>query len=263
MGMDLTIDLSRYERALRAQGFASVAGADEVGRGALAGPLVAAAVILPEDLDLEGIRDSKMLTPGQRERAYERIVASSAWVVRRIEPAVLDARGLHRSNLALLRRCVKALDPRPDYVLTDGFPVRGMPCPSLGVKKGDAVAASIAAASIVAKVTRDREMRRLHKRYPAYGFAENKGYGTTAHWQALDALGPSPVHRLSFQGVGQASLPGFTRSEVMSVGPATAEMTPEEAAPEEAASEGDPPHPERADGLAGEPIGPGMRAWGT
>jgi ribonuclease HII len=212
LGMDLTIDLGRYERALRAQGFACVAGADEVGRGALAGPLVAAAVVVPDDFDLDGIRDSKLLTPAQRERAYERIVASCRWVVRRIEPRVIDARGLHRSNLALLRRCVKALDPRPDYVLTDGFPVRGMPCPSLGVKKGDVVAASIAAASIVAKVTRDREMRRLHKRYPAYGFAENKGYGTSAHWTALDALGPSPVHRLSFQGVGQAALPGFSRT---------------------------------------------------
>ena len=211
MGMDLTTDLRRYEQALRAQGFARVAGADEAGRGALAGPLVAAAVVLPEDFDLDGIRDSKLLTPAQRERAYERIAASGAWVVRRIEPHVIDERGLHRSNLALLRRCVRALDPAPDYALTDGFPVSRMPCPSLGVKKGDVVAASIAAASIVAKVTRDREMRRLHRHYPEFNFTENKGYGTAEHWAALEALGPSPVHRLSFQGVGQASLPGFGR----------------------------------------------------
>lgn len=211
MGMDLTADLRRYEQALRAQGFARVAGADEAGRGALAGPLVAAAVVLPEDFDLDGIRDSKLLTPAQRERAYERIAASGAWVVRRIEPHVIDERGLHRSNLALLRRCVRALDPTPDYALTDGFPVSRMPCPSLGVKKGDVVAASIAAASIVAKVTRDREMRRLHRHYPEFNFTENKGYGTAEHWAALEALGPSPVHRLSFQGVGQASLPGFGR----------------------------------------------------
>lgn len=251
--MDLTTDLARYERALRAQGFPHVAGVDEVGRGALAGPLVAAAVIVPDDFDLDGIRDSKQLTPAQRERAYERIVASCVWIVRRIEPSVLDARGLHRSNLALLRRCVKALDPCPDYVLTDGFPVRGMPCPSLGVKKGDAVAASIAAASIVAKVTRDREMRRLHKRYPAYGFAENKGYGTSAHWAALDELGPSPVHRLSFSGVGQAALPGFSRTALGT------DPSPEAA--DEAIVLA-----ERAAGVADEAEGAfqdGVRAWRT
>jgi ribonuclease HII len=207
----MDLNLARYEAALRAQGFCRVAGVDEAGRGALAGPLVAAAVILPEDFDLEGIRDSKLLTPAQRERTYERIVAAGAHVVRRIEPHVLDERGLHRSNLALLRRCARALEPAPDYVLTDGFPVPRMPCPSLGVKKGDAVAASIAAASIVAKVTRDRLMRRLHRRYPDFNFHENKGYGTAEHWAVLEALGPTPVHRLSFQGVGQASLPGLGR----------------------------------------------------
>jgi ribonuclease HII len=170
-------------------------------------------VILPGDFDRTGIRDSKLLTPAQREEQYERIVAACAFAVRRIEPGVLDERGLHRSNLALLRRCARALDPAPDYVLTDGFPVSRMPCPSLGVKKGDAVAASIAAASIVAKVTRDREMRRLHRRYPEFGFAENKGYGTSDHWAALDRHGPSPVHRLSFAGVGQAAFPGLGRGD--------------------------------------------------
>lgn len=210
MGMDLT-DLTRYESALRQQGFTRVAGVDEAGRGALAGPLVAAAVVLPADFDLEGVRDSKLLSPAQRERAYVRIVAGATHVARRIEPNVLDERGLHRSNIALLRRCVRALEPAPDYALTDGFPVPRMPCPSLGVKKGDAVAASIAAASIVAKVTRDRIMCRLHRRYPDFGFDENKGYGTAEHWAALDALGPCAVHRLSFQGVGQASLPGLGR----------------------------------------------------
>jgi ribonuclease HII len=210
MGMDLAEDLDRYESVLRAQGFERIAGVDEVGRGALAGPLVAAAVVLPDDFDRTGIRDSKLLTPKQREEQYERITAAGAvTVVRKIAPNVIDIRGLHRSNLALLRRCVRALDPVPDYVLTDGFPVTKMPCPSLGVKKGDMVAASIAAASIVAKVTRDRIMRRLHRRYPVFGFAQNKGYGTPEHWAALDRVGPSPVHRLSFAGVGQATLPGL------------------------------------------------------
>jgi ribonuclease HII len=207
-------DLDRYEAALRAQGFARIAGADEAGRGALAGPLVAAAVILPPDFDREGIRDSKQLSPAQREVQYARIVASCDVIVRRIEAPVLDSRGLHRSNLALLRRCVKALDPCPDYALTDGFPVRGMPCPALGVKKGDAVAASIAAASIVAKVTRDRLMRRLARRYPGYGLAEHKGYATPEHLAAIERLGPSEIHRWSFAGVGQPALPGFGRADL-------------------------------------------------
>jgi ribonuclease HII len=206
-------DLDRYEVHLRAQGFRRVAGADEAGRGALAGPLVAAAVVLPDDFDREGIRDSKLLTEAQREVQYARIVRDCWFVVRRIEPGVIDARGLHRSNLALLRRCVRALDPVPDYALTDGFPVPRMPCPSLGVKKGDTVAASIAAASIVAKVTRDREMRRLHRRHPQFRWDENKGYGTPEHLAALDLHGPSPLHRLSFAPVCQAPLPGLGRAE--------------------------------------------------
>jgi ribonuclease HII len=216
--MARAVDLDRYERVLRAQGFERVAGTDEAGRGALAGPLVAAAVILPADFDLEGIDDSKLLSAGQREVAYERIVAgATAYVVRRIEPAVIDQRGLHRSNLALLRRCVRALPVEPDYVLTDGFPVPRMPCTALGVKKGDAVSANVAAASIVAKVSRDREMRRIHKRYPAFGFDHNKGYGTPEHLAALDRFGPTPVHRLSFASVGQVALPGLGASGTVDV----------------------------------------------
>jgi ribonuclease HII len=207
----LTGDLVRYERVLREQGFTRVAGADEAGRGALAGPLVAAAVVLPEGFDPQGIDDSKLLTRLQREAAYERIVAVALFAVAKAEPAVIDRRGLHRSNLALLRRCIRALDPVPEYALTDGFPVPRMPCPSLGIKKGDAVAVSVAAASIVAKVTRDRIMDRMHRRYPAWGFDHNRGYGTPEHLEVLDRLGPTPIHRLSFACVGQASLPGMGR----------------------------------------------------
>jgi ribonuclease HII len=206
MGMAVEEDLDRYEATLRAAGFRRIAGADEVGRGALAGPLVAAAVVLPDDFDRTGLRDSKLLTAKQREQQCERIVASCVFVIRKIEPNVLDLRGLHRSNLALLRRCVRAIAPTPDYVLTDGFPVSKMPCPALGVKKGDMVAASIAAASIVAKVTRDRIMRGMHRRYPEFDFAHNKGYGTPVHRAALRRLGPTPIHRLSFAGVGQPEL---------------------------------------------------------
>jgi ribonuclease HII len=207
--MAVAEDLDRYEAVLRAQGFVRIAGADEAGRGALAGPLVAAAVILPDGFDRTGIRDSKLLTPAQREVQFARIVAECSFAVRKIEPDVLDRRGLHRSNLALLRRCVRALEPVPDYVLTDGFPVARMPCPALGVKKGDMVAASVAAASIVAKVTRDGIMRRMHRRFPEFNFFENKGYATAAHRETLERVGPSPIHRLSFAGVGQPSLPGF------------------------------------------------------
>lgn len=205
----LTGDLIRYERALHEQGFTRVAGADEAGRGALAGPLVAAAVVLPDGFDPVGIDDSKLLTRNQRERAYSRIVGVALFAVAKAEPAAIDARGLHRSNLALLRRCIRALDPAPEYALTDGFPVPRMPCPSLAIKKGDAVAISVAAASIVAKVTRDRIMDRMHRRYPAFGFDHNKGYGTPEHLEVLDRLGPTPIHRYSFACVGQVTLPGM------------------------------------------------------
>ncbi len=208
----LTSDLVRYERALRAQGFTRVAGADEAGRGALAGPLVAAAVILPEGFDPEGIDDSKLLTANQREEQYERIVAAAIFTVAKAEPAAIDRRGLHRSNIALLRRCIRAFEPAPEYALTDGFPVPRVPCPSLAIKKGDEVAVSVAAASIVAKVTRDRIMDRLHRRWPDFGFDHNKGYGTPEHLDVLDRLGPTPIHRLSFACVGQVYLPGLGRS---------------------------------------------------
>jgi ribonuclease HII len=211
----LTGDLVRYERALHDHGFRRVAGADEAGRGALAGPLVAAAVVLPDGFDPDGIDDSKLLTRNQREAAYARIVESATYAVAKAEPAAIDSRGLHRSNIALLRRCIRALDPVPEYALTDGFPVPRMPCPSLAMKKGDAVAVSVAAASIVAKVTRDRIMTRMHRRFPDFGFDHNKGYGTPEHLEVLDRLGPTPIHRLSFACVGQVALPGIGRSVVV------------------------------------------------
>jgi ribonuclease HII len=211
-GVDpLTEDLDRYERRLRAQGFSRVAGVDEAGRGALAGPMVAAAVILPEGFDLEGIRDSKVLSHHQREDAYRRIAADAVVAVCKVAPGMIDRRGLHRCNLSLLRQAASELDPEPEYVLTDGFPVPRIAFPSLAIKKGDAVCASVAAASIMAKVTRDRIMDRLHRRYPEFGFDHNRGYGTADHLEALERLGPTDIHRLSFAGVGQPSLPGMGR----------------------------------------------------
>lgn len=199
----LTIDLGRYERQLREQGFRAIAGVDEAGRGALAGPMVAAAVILPEGFDLEGIADSKQLTALQREACYARIVASAVAVsVCRVTPSRIDRRGLHRSNLWLLRRAICVLPVAPDYVLADGWPIPRLSVPHLSIKKGDAVTASVAAASIVAKVTRDRTMDRYHRRFPEYGFDRHRGYGTRGHFEALARLGPCPIHRLSFRGVG-------------------------------------------------------------
>jgi ribonuclease HII len=198
----LTIDLGRYERGLREQGFSRVAGVDEAGRGALAGPLVAAAVILPEGFDLDGIADSKVLTADERARGYERIVREAvSWTVCRCMPTRIDRRGLHKTNLWLLRHCVTTLPVEPDYVLTDGFPLRRLPMPNLSIKKGDAVTASVAAASIVAKVARDRMMDRYHRRFPVYGFDHNRGYGTREHRDAIREHGPSPIHRFSFKGL--------------------------------------------------------------
>lgn len=194
--------IDHYERLLHEQGFLLVAGVDEAGRGALAGPLVAAAAILPEGFGCQGLRDSKELTPIQREGWYERITRSAvSWSVCRAYPSRIDHRGLHRTNVWLLRRALAALDVRPDFVISDGFSVRGLDLPCLSVKKGDATCASVAAASIIAKVTRDHAMDRYHRRFPQYGFDHNRGYGTDGHRAAIARYGPSPIHRMSFRGM--------------------------------------------------------------
>jgi ribonuclease HII len=183
-------------------GFACVAGADEVGRGALAGPLVAAAVILPPGEKLDGLKDSKLCPRATRERLAEQVkeIAVAVSIVR-VRPERIDRLGLQKCNLDALRRAVKALEVPPDYVLIDGFRLRRLPYPGLAVKKGDAVSRSVAAASIVAKVYRDRAMRRYHRRHPEYGFATNVGYATRQHWDALARFGPCEIHRRSFHGV--------------------------------------------------------------
>lgn len=202
----VAVDLGRFERELRAQGFTRIAGVDEAGRGALAGPLVAAAVILPADFDLDGLADSKTLTPAEREELYARILGGAlAWSIRRCSPGRIDRRGLHRMNLWLLRRCVRTLPVEPDYALTDGFSVGRLPIPTLSIRKGDAVVASVAAASILAKVTRDRVMDRYHRRFPEYGFDRNRGYGTREHLAAIREHGPCSIHRCSFAGVGEGA----------------------------------------------------------
>ena len=195
-------DIDHYERQLRDRGFRLIAGVDEAGRGALAGPLVAAAVMLPDGFDPVGLEDSKLLTPKQRAVAYERITGEAiAFTVCRAMPKRIDRAGLHRTNLALLRKTLRTLPSAPEFVLADGFPLKRLGLPSLSVRKGDVVTMSVAAASIVAKVTRDRMMDRYHRRFPEYGFDSNRGYGTEQHWEALWRVGPSPIHRRSFNHV--------------------------------------------------------------
>jgi ribonuclease HII len=196
--------LTGYERVLVRAGLAPVAGIDEAGRGACAGPLVVAAVTLNprRRSDPAGLADSKALTAAAREAAYQEIVASAlAWHVVVIPPGDIDALGLHVCNVAGMRRALAGLVSRPGYVLTDGFPVRGLAVPALAMWKGDEVAACVAAASVVAKVTRDRIMRNLHQQYPQYGFARHKGYSTPSHMAALAEHGPCPEHRASFANV--------------------------------------------------------------
>ncbi|QKW34764.1 ribonuclease HII [Actinomadura sp. NAK00032] len=198
--------LFAYERALAHAGFSPVAGVDEAGRGACAGPMVVAAVILQGGRGrIDGLTDSKLLTPARREELYGEIVRRAyAWSAIVIPCHDIDRIGLHRCNVTGMRRALAALDRRPSYVLSDGFPVPGLDVPGLAMIKGDQVAACVAAASIVAKVTRDRILVGLHERYPEYGFDVHKGYVTRAHAAALAEHGPCPEHRFSYVNVGRA-----------------------------------------------------------
>ena len=196
-----------YERILQRSGFAHVAGADEAGRGACAGPLVVAAVVLPPGRrgEVPGLADSKLLTEKAREAAYAQVVdRAQSWSVVVVPSQEVDRCGLHVMNVRAMRQAVARLDPCPSYVLTDGFPIAGMPAPTLAVWKGDRVAACVAAASVVAKVTRDRIMTELHETYPAYGFAVHKGYVVPEHGAALRKHGPCPEHRFSYVNVRAA-----------------------------------------------------------
>ncbi|MBV9593659.1 MAG: ribonuclease HII [Actinobacteria bacterium] len=196
--------IEAYEAALSRAGFAAVAGADEAGRGACAGPLVVAACIVAPGRRgrIEGLADSKVLTAATRERLYEQVVRrAAAYAVVVISAAEVDAIGLHVANLAGMRRAIGLLEPRPSYALTDGFPVPGLGVPTTAVWKGDAVVACIAAASILAKVTRDRIMRELHEQWPEYDFAKHKGYVTAHHAAALERHGPCPEHRRRYINV--------------------------------------------------------------
>lgn len=192
------------QSALERRGLGPVAGVDEAGRGACAGPLVVAAAVLrrADAGRFAELTDSKRLQPEARERLYEllqrRCVHTSILV---IDVGDVDLAGVHVANVEGMRRAVARLPANPGYVLTDGFSVPGMPAPSIGVVKGDQVAACVAAASVLAKVTRDRAMARLHERFPQYGFDVHKGYSTVQHDAALGEHGPCEQHRWSFGNV--------------------------------------------------------------
>ena len=207
-----------YEAALHTRGFSPIAGVDEAGRGACAGPLVVAAVVLGTSPLLRGVADSKSLTARARAQLFDVIFEhASAVAVVVIEPDEIDDLGVHRADLEGMRRALARLDVSANYAITDGYPIEGLPIPSLAVWKGDQVCASVAAASIIAKVTRDRIMVQLDASYPEYGFASHKGYVTAAHKAALTNVGPSQVHRYSFAPVSAAvALHNQTKSSILS-----------------------------------------------
>ncbi len=188
------------ENALRRVGFAYVAGVDEVGRGCLAGPVVAAAVVLHPDRHVPGVSDSKVVPSAERERLYDVIVRRAvAWAVAAADPAEIDRINIHQASLRAMQRAVLGLVPLPDIVLVDAFRVPELPMAQRGVPHGDRRCAAIAAASIVAKVTRDRLMLDLHGRDPRYGFDRHKGYATADHLDAVARFGYSAIHRRSFR----------------------------------------------------------------
>jgi len=188
------------ENALRRAGFVYVAGVDEVGRGCLAGPVVAAAVVLHPDRHIPGVCDSKAVPAAERERLYETILARAvAWAVGEADPSEIDRLNIHQASLRAMQRAVIALVPLPDIVLVDAFRVPDLPMAQRGVPHGDRRCSAIAAASIVAKVTRDRQMLELHARDPRYGFDRHKGYATADHLEAVARFGYSEVHRRSFR----------------------------------------------------------------
>ena len=188
-----------YETEARQKGFSIVAGVDEAGRGPLAGPVVAAAVVLPEGCSIPGIDDSKKLTPLKRERLYHEIqngALNLAVGISSVEE--IDRHNILQASLMAMRRAVLGLKQKPAYILVDAVHITGINIPQLPIIKGDGKSLSIAAASIIAKVTRDRMMQELDKHFPAYGFAQNKGYGTYEHIKALKCYGQCAIHRRTF-----------------------------------------------------------------
>ena len=193
------MDLWEIETAYYAEGFRAVCGIDEAGRGPLAGPVCAAACILPRGLEIPGLNDSKKLSEKKREALYTVITGeAAAWAVCLVDEGRIDEINILQATFEAMRGAVSALPVRPDLCLVDGNRDPGLGLPTRTIVKGDSLCAAIAAASILAKVTRDRRMRELDAVYPGYGFAVHKGYGTKAHYAAIERLGLCPIHRRTF-----------------------------------------------------------------
>ena len=194
----------KIESTLIASGIKQIAGVDEAGRGPCAGPLVVAAVILKDPFapELSEVRDSKELSEALREKLFDVVIEQAlSYSIIEISVEEIDSFGLHKSNLEGMRRAINSLEVVPEYVLTDGYVIEGLAIPNLAVWKGDQVAVSISAASILAKVYRDRELVKLDAKYPGYGLAKHKGYITAAHTKALGELGVTKIHRKSFANI--------------------------------------------------------------
>lgn len=193
------MNLWEIEREYAEKGYQLICGADEAGAGPLAGAVYAAAVILPLGLEIEGLNDSKKLTEKKREALFDVIREKAiAWAINGIDVDEIDATNILAARLKAMDLCIDMLEPKPDFALIDGNRDKGIRCPHLAVVKGDSLSANIAAASILAKVSRDRYMVALDKVYPEYGFAKHKGYPTKAHYEALRRYGPCPIHRRTF-----------------------------------------------------------------
>jgi ribonuclease HII len=201
---DLSLEIS-----LHARGCSRIAGIDEAGRGPLAGPVAAAAVILPFGFSCLGLDDSKKISPARREDLYQQLTTDPAvsWQVALADREEIDHLNILRATHLAMRRAAEALSPPPDHCLIDGLPLRDFPFPHDAIVKGDGRSLSIAAASIIAKVTRDRIMAEIDREFPEFGFARHQGYGTKAHLEALRTYGPCCHHRRSFQPVAQLTLP--------------------------------------------------------
>src|SRR5437762_4141373 len=210
----------RYEKKLRAIGVAHIAGIDEAGRGALAGPVVAAAVVLPEKFRHRRLNDSKQLAPELREQIYSELTSDPQvrWTVGIVDSVEIDRINILRASHRAMRLAIEALIERPDHVLIDGLPVIPFPLPQTAVVDGDCISLSIAAASVIAKVTRDRLMHDFCAQFPQYCFSQHKGYGTELHLLKLNEFGPCPIHRRSFEPVAQ---PLLALDEFVQTGPSS------------------------------------------
>ncbi len=196
------LDLYQFDQQFKTARHIIIAGIDEAGRGPLAGPVVAAAVILPPDQTIDGVNDSKQLSESRREQLYEQIIHNASAIgVGLVDAAIIDQINILQATRKAMLEAVESLETTPDLLLIDGITTISSSIPQKTIKKGDSLSAAIAAASIVAKVTRDRIMRKYDQLYPAYSFARHKGYGSALHLEMLRKHGPSPIHRLTFRGV--------------------------------------------------------------